>query len=150
MRAALAVIGVIIILVLFGTMMVGIKSAQTLDRDDNFAAVTTGPGVTTANVVLVTDPFDNSILNIDSIISDNTLDAPLPDSYVPASNTLTVRGLKDSDTRALIVTYSYGSLTGSAAPTGQFLKMIPIFVAIAALLIIVGAGIAIFINKNAG
>lgn len=150
MRAALAVIGVIIILVLFGTMMLGIKTAQTTERDDSFAAVVTGGGVTTANVVLVTDPYENDILNIASIVSDNPLDAPLPDTYVPASNTLTVRGLNAADTRGLVITYSYAALTGAAASTGSFLNMIPIFVAIAALLIIVGAGIFVFAHKGAG
>lgn len=150
MRAALAVIGAIIILVLFGTMMVGIKSAQTSERSDVFNAVTTGAGATTANVVLVADPFENDKLNVSSIISSNALDAPLPDSYVSASNTLTVRGLKDGDTRNLTVTYLYGSLTGKAAPTGQFLGMIPLFVGIAIVVIIIGAGIFVFAHKGAG
>lgn len=150
MRAALAVIGVIIILVLFGTMLTGIRTAQTDERDDPFNAVLTAPGVTTAPVVLVTDIYDSSILNVTSIISDNNLDAPLPDGYVPATNTLTVRGLAANDTRNLIVTYQFGALTGDAASTGSFLGMIPIFVAIAAVVILVGAGIFVFAHKGAG
>jgi hypothetical protein len=148
MRAALAVIGVIIILVLFGSMMAGIKSAQTDERDDAFNAVTTGPGVTTADVVLVTDIYDNDILNVSSIVSDNIADAPLANAYTPASNTLEIRGLADTDTRNLIVTYAYGTLTGAASSTSSFLNMIPIFIAISAVVIIVGAGIFVFAHKG--
>lgn len=148
MRAALAVIGVIIILILFGTMMFGINQAQTDERVDAFAAVATGPGVTTAPVILVTDPYDNSLLSVESIVSTNALDAPLPDTYVAGTNTLTVRGLAANDTRTLTVTYVYGALVGQAASTGTFLGMIPIFVAIAAVLIIVGAGIAVFAKRG--
>lgn len=148
MKAALAVIGVIIILILFGTMIVGINQAQTDERLDGFVGVTTGVGVTEADVVLVADPFNNDILNISAIVSTNPLDAPLPDSYVGATNTLTVRGLNANDTRTLNVTYAYGSLTGNAAAVGSFLDMIPIFVSIAAVLIIVGAAIAVFVTKH--
>lgn len=148
MKAALAVIGVIIILVLFGTMMVGINQAKKDERVDAFAAVVTGGGVNEADVVLVADIFDNNILSVTSILSDNILDAPLPDTYVAASNTLTVRGLAASQTRGLTVTYDYGALSGDAESTGTFLDMIPIFIAIAAVLIIVGAGIAVFTRRG--
>jgi hypothetical protein len=150
MRAALAVIGVIIILVLFGTMMAGIQTAQTDERTDTFLAVTTGGGITTAPVVLVTDIYDNNILNVTSITSDNVLDAPLADSYNSANNTLTVRGLNASDTRGLTVIYEYSALTGSAESAGTFLNLIPILVGVACLVILVGAGIFVFAHKGGG
>jgi hypothetical protein len=145
MKAALAIIGVVIILILFGTMMSGINDAQTLERTDTFVGVVTGGGITEADVVLVADPFNNSILSVTSLTSNEVLDGPLPDSYVTGTNTLTVRGLNASDTRTLTVVYDYGSLTGSV---GTFLGMIPIFVAIAAVLIIIGAGIAVFASRR--
>jgi hypothetical protein len=145
MRAALAVIGVIIILILFGTMMGGITAAQTAERVDAFAAVTTGGGIVEADVVLVADPFNGALT---SIVSTEVLDAPLPDAYVAGANTLTVRGLNPSDTRTLTVTYLYGALTGTAASTGTFLGLIPIFIAIAALLILIGAGFAVYSSRG--
>jgi hypothetical protein len=148
MRAALAVIGVIIILILFGTMMGGITAAQTAERTDTFAAVATGGGVVEADVVLVADPFNSALTSVTSITSNEVLDAPLPDAYVAGTNTLTVRGLNPSDTRTLTVTYLYGALTGTAASTGTFLGLVPIFVAIAALLILIGAGFAVYSSRG--
>lgn len=148
MRAALAVIGVIIILTLFGTMMYGINQAQTDQRVDAFVAVATGGGITEAPVVLVADPFGNALTSVTEIVSNNALDAPLPDAYVAGTNTLTVRGLNAADTRTLTVTYMYGALVGQAAVTGEFLGLVPVFVAIAALLILVGAGIAVYSNRG--
>lgn len=148
MKAAFTIVGVVIILILFGTMMAGIKNAQTDERIDAFAAVTTGVGVTEADVVLVTDIYDNSILNVSGIVSSNALDAPLPDSFTPVSNTLTIRGLNANDTRSLEVVYLYAALTGDAAPAGTFLGMVPIFVGIAIVVIIVGAGIAVWTSRR--
>lgn len=150
MRAALAVIGVIVILVLFGTMMVGINNAQTDERTDTFAAVTTGGGISTASVVLVGDLYSDNILNVVSISSSNALDAPLPNGYTSASNTLAVRGLNASDTRTLTVVYKYGALVGEAAAAGTFLNMVPLLVGVSILVILVGAGIAVFAANRSG
>ena len=148
MKAALAIIGVIIILLLFGTMIGGINQAQTDERVDAFAAIVTAPDIVIADVVLVADPFNNNILNISSIVSSNALDAPLPDTYVAATNTLTVRGLAADDTRTLTATYDYGALIGQAAAMGSFLDMLPFLIAIAVVLIVVGAGIAVFTRSR--
>lgn len=148
MKIAFAIIGVIVILILFGTMMTGINTAKTDERTDIFAAVVTGVGETEADVVLVTDIYDDNILNVVQILSDNEDDAPLPDSYLPGSNTLTVRGLNANDTRDLEVTYQYDALTGEAEPTARFLDMLPIFVGIGALMIVVGGIVAVFINRR--
>jgi hypothetical protein len=146
MKAALAVIGVIIILLLFGTMIVGINSAQTTERTDTFVAPT-AVATTEADVVLVADPWNNDILNISEITSSLATDAPLPDSYVGSTNTLTVRGLTEDTTRTLTIVYVYGSLSGTPAATGDFLDMIPVFVAIAAVLIIIAAIWASYKNR---
>lgn len=150
MKAVLAIIGVIIIIVLFGTMLAGIHSAKTDERTDAFAAVVTGGGVTEADVVLVTDIYDGDILNVISITSDNVLDAPLPDSFVGATNTLTIRGLAAADTRDLVVIYEYDALAGQGDTTGTFLDMLPIFIAIATAVIIVGAIVLVFVNRRSG
>jgi hypothetical protein len=147
MKSVMAIIGVIIILALFGTMMMGLNAAKTDERTDTFAAVATGMAATTADVVLVTDIFNNSLLSVVSITSDNVGDAPLPDVYTAGSNTLTVRGLKANDTRALTVVYDYDALTGESAPASTVLNIVPIIIVIALLLIIVGAAIAAFARR---
>lgn len=148
MKAAFTIVGVIIVLVLFGTMMSGIRSAQTDERIDAFAGVTTGGGIVETDVVLVTDIYDNNILNVVGIISDNPLDAPLPDSYAPLTDTLTIRGLAASDTRDLEVTYQYDVLTGDSAPAGIFLGMTPIFIGIAIIVIIIGSMVAVWASRH--
>jgi hypothetical protein len=150
MKIALSVIGVVMVLSLFGVMMMGVRDAQTNEREDSFAAVTTGVGENTADVILVTDIYNDDLLSVISIESDNGSDAPLPDAFVPSTNTLTVRGLNASDTRTLTVTYEYAALTGPSESAGSFLDYVPLFVAIAAILIVVGGIIAVFVTRRGG
>lgn len=146
MKVVLTIIGVVIVLLLFGTMMVGIKDAKTDLRTDSFA-VTTGALETEADVVLVADLYDNSILEVTAITSDELTDNPLPDSYVSNTKALTVRGLAADDSRTLAVTYRYDALTGDSAPTGSFLGFLPIFVIIVCVLLLVGGMIAAFSKR---
>lgn len=148
MKAVFAIVGVVVVLILLGTVMVGIKKAQTTERTDSFATVTTGGGDFTAPVVLVADLFDHDILNVTSISSDNVADAPLPYTYTPGTKTLVVRGLAASDTRNITVTYDYGSMTGQFSSASTFLKLIPLFIGIALLLIVVGVGVAAIKGRN--
>jgi hypothetical protein len=146
MKVVLTIIGVILVLLMFGLMMGGIKDAQTDSRTDTFS-VTTAPAETTADVVLVADLYNDSILEITGLTSDVSTDNALQDSYVSATRTLTVRGLDDDETRTLTVTYRYDALTGDSASTGSFLGFIPIFVIIAVVLILVGGMIAVFSRR---
>lgn len=139
MKVALTVIGVIIVLAMFGTMLGGINAAETDERTDVFAAVVTGLGETTADVILVADIFDNNILNVTSITSDNVLDAPLPDTYVEGTNTLTVRGLNANDTRGLTIVYEYDALDDQAV--GTLFGLLPLLVVVAVIMILIGVGI---------
>ncbi len=147
MKVVLTIIGVILVLLLFGTMLGGITDARTDERTDTFVAVVTGVGETDADVELVAELYDEDILNVVSITSDNALDGPLPDAYVAVGNTLTVRGLAASDTRTITVEYRYDALTGDAAPAGTFMSLIPLFIGIAIILIIVAAMVAAFRNR---
>lgn len=147
MKVAMTIIGVIVIILLFGTMMSGLSEARTDERTDAFAGVTTGVGVVEADVVLVAELYSDDILQVVSITSDNGSDAPLPDSYTPATNTLTVRGLAASDTRGLSVVYKYDALTGDSAPAGRFMGFLPFFIVIAVVLILVGVMVAAFKNR---
>lgn len=144
MKAVFAVLGVILILGMFGVAMTGIDDARTSERTDAFAAVVTGGGITTADVELVADPYDDDILQVESITSDNVLDAPLPDAYVTATNLLTVRGLAAADTRTLTVVYNYGTQDRSV---NTFLGMVPLLIGAAILMILVGAGWAAFSHR---
>lgn len=144
MKVAMTVIGVIICLLLFGTMIGGITDAQTDERTDTFIS-TTGIGETTDDVVLVSDIFDDNLNNVVSITSNNSDDAPLPDTWVGASNTLTVRGLNADDTRTLTIIYKYDNLDNE--PVQTFFWLIPLLVAVALVLVLVAVGIAAIKNR---
>ena len=71
--------------------------------------VVTGVGETEADVVLSQELFGDHTSNV-TITSDNEGDAPIPDTYISASQTLTVSGLNASDTRTLTITYKIDAL----------------------------------------
>ena len=75
------------------------------------AAVTTGAAELTADVVLDEELWKDRTTAVTSITSDNGSDTPVADSYVAATQTLTVSGLVESDTRELTITYEYDALT---------------------------------------
>jgi len=147
MKVVLGIIGVIFVIMLLGTMMGGIKSAQTDERTDSFV-VATGGAETTGDVVLVADLYADNILEVTRITSTVNTDNPLADTYVSNTNTLTVRGLTADETRTLAVTYRYDALTGDSAPAGTFLGLTPIFVIIACVAIVVGGIVAAFAMKH--
>lgn len=147
MKVVMTVIGVIVILILFGTMLGGISEAETDLRTDSFAAVVTGGGITDADVVLVTDLYDNSILNVDSITSDLGTDVPLVNTYTAITNTLHIHGLTASETRTLTVIYKYDALTGDKEPVGTFLGFLPTLVIIAVVVIVIAVLVVAFKNR---
>ena len=147
MKTILLVIGVIVVILMFSTLMGGIKTAQTDERTDTFAAVTTGGGIVEADVVLVADIYGNDILNVVSITSDLNTDAPLPDTYVAGTNILTVRGLTASQTRTLTVVYQYSALTGDAESAGTFLGFTPLLIGISIVVIIIAGLVMAFKNR---
>ena len=69
----------------------------------------TAPGVTTADVVLTEELFNEATANI-VISSNNPDDAPLPFEFVGVTNTLTVSGLAADDTRTLTIVYKISAL----------------------------------------
>jgi hypothetical protein len=69
------------------------------------AEVITGGGVTQANVVLLYPLLDDDVDNVKSITSTEPTDAPVADSYVPGTQTLTITGLAPSKTRTLTIVY---------------------------------------------
>ena len=147
MKVVMTIVGVILVLLLFSTMLGGIEAAQTDVRTDTFGAVVTAPAATTAPVVLVADLYDGSVLKVDSVTSDLGTDVPLVDSYVAATKTLTVRGLTADASRTLTVVYKYGALTGDSAAAGTFMDFLPLFIIIALVVIVVACMIAAFAHR---
>lgn len=147
MKVALTIIGVIVVLMMFSTLLGGIDTAQTDERTDNFGAVVTGGGITTADVVLVTNLYDGDVLNVVSVTSDLGTDVPLAFSYTALTRTLTINGLTAAQTRTLTVIYKYDALTGDNAAVGSFFGFLPFLIAVALVVIVVAAVMMAFKNR---
>ena len=107
----IALFGVILLFNFFPTVTDSTHDLQ-VDADVQIeAAVTTGAAELTADVVLDEELWKSRTTSVTSITSDNGGDTPVADSYVEATQTLTVSGLVESDTRELTITYEYDALT---------------------------------------
>jgi len=146
MKMAFSIIGAILVMVLFGTMMAGMKEAQTDEQEDDFGAVVTAPAATTADVVLTAPLYGNELTNVVEITSDLGTDVPLATDYTALTRTLEVSGLDDDETRTLTVTYLYGTLDDYAG-VNSFFGLIPLLVGVVIVIIIVAAMVGAFRNR---
>lgn len=81
-------------------------------REDSFT-VSTGAGVTSANVTLFDEVYDDDTSTI-SIVSDDVDDTPLYSSYNSTTRQLTFSGLAASTDRTVTVTYDADALQGAS------------------------------------
>ena len=94
-------------------MLAGMLAAGNEFRSLEYTApyiVTTGGGVTTADISLSQELFSDATANA-IITSNDTDDAPIPFAYVHATKVLTVSGLAASTTRNLSIVYRIDALT---------------------------------------
>jgi hypothetical protein len=102
------VIGVFAIFLLLGAFASpisdGIKGWRTNNTTQSFT-VTTGGGVTTANVTLAYDLYQASLPEIIALTSNNVSDTPVASSYTESTKVLDITGLAASTTRNLTVNY---------------------------------------------
>jgi uncharacterized membrane protein len=147
MKIVMTIIGVILVILMFPLFILGNHAAQTTQRTDNYGAVTTGGGITTTTLTLVTDLYENNPLNVVSITSSLNTDVPIVGAYTAISHELVVNGLTASETRTLTVTYEYAALTGTSAAAGTFFGFMPLLVVIAIVVIVIAALVAAFKNR---
>jgi len=100
----------------------GIKTWRTEDTTQSFA-VTTGAGVTTANVTLSSDLFQDNVAEVISV-SSNISETPAATSYVTATNYLLISALAASQTRTLTVNYYADTDNTVMAAMGPFLGVL--------------------------
>lgn len=106
------------------TMPSAIYDFRTDEVDETFA-VTTAAGVTTANVTLDNELWNDGVA-FASATSNSTGDSPTIDTYASATQVLTVGGLAANTTRTLTVTYDISGLDDYTAAEGAITK-IPVF-----------------------
>jgi len=81
-------------------------------REDNFT-VSTAAGVTSANVTLFDEVYDDDTSTI-SIVSNDADDAPLYTSYNATTRQMLFSGLAVSTDRTVTVTYDVDALSGNS------------------------------------
>jgi 1-aminocyclopropane-1-carboxylate deaminase/D-cysteine desulfhydrase-like pyridoxal-dependent ACC family enzyme len=102
-------IGILAIFLLLGAfsgaILDGIKGWRTEDTTQSYV-VATGAGVTTANVTLSLELYNDEVTEVISVTSNET-ETPIASSYDDATQKLLIAALNANDSRTLTVNY-YG------------------------------------------
>jgi hypothetical protein len=101
-------IGILCVFLLLGAFATpindGIKTWRTNDTSEDFE-VTTAAAVTSANVTLSYNLYQEALAEVQSISSNDTDDTPVAAAYTDATKYLLVSGLDGDTTRTLTVDY---------------------------------------------
>jgi len=104
-RVVIAILAIFLLLGAFATPINdGIKTWRTDDTSEDFE-VSTGSGVTSANVTLSYNLYQEALAEVQSITSNDTDDIPIASTYTDATKVLLITGLDDEETHALTVDY---------------------------------------------
>ena len=104
-RVVIAILAIFLLLGAFATPINdGIKTWRTDDTSEDFE-VSTGSGVTSANVTLSYNLYQEALAELQSITSNDTDDIPIANTYTDATKVLLITGLDDEETHALTVDY---------------------------------------------
>jgi len=119
-------IGMLCVFLLLGAFAVpisnGIKGWRTDDITEN-KLVTTGSGVTSANVVLSRDLYQANTGEVTSITS-TIEETPVASSYTEATKTLLVTELEQSQSRTLTIEYNSETEDTTMRVLGPFLSLL--------------------------
>jgi hypothetical protein len=119
-------VGILILFLFFtiGTTPVidGVHNWRTQQLTQAVVMTTSG-GQTTGNVTLNKDLFNGSTSEITSITSTYT-ETPVATSYVPATKTLTISAMVESQTRTLTIKYNANSDDPIMQGIGPFLTIL--------------------------
>lgn len=132
-----SIIMVAVMFIMFPIVMDASHDLQTDDFVQTEAAVVTGVGVTTADVVLDEDLWDDATTSVLSITSDEVTDVPVANTYTAGTNTLNITGLAADDSRTLVITYEYDGLTDYTG-MGALVAVAPLLLFIGVIGAVVG------------
>jgi hypothetical protein len=122
----------------------GIEDFRTDLRENEFF-YETGGGVTTANVTLLKELYEDDTSEV-AILSDDSDDIPVLVEYHTATRILDISGLAQSTNRTLTVSYDIDALEPSSG-IATFLGVIGTFWLICVIAFAPAAIVAIFTNK---
>ncbi len=103
-------LGACFILLLLPSVLPAMNQFRSTDFTEQHGTVTTAAGVTSANVTLSQDLFEDRTSEVSEITSTFVNDFPIASTYTTASNKLLVIGLAASENRTLTIKYKIGRL----------------------------------------
>ena len=145
MKSVGTLIGACLIILLLGAVLAGITSFRSAEYEEPHN-VTTAGGVTTANITITQDLFNDDTA-FATIASNDTDDAAVPSSYTTSTNTLSISGLAASTTRQLTVTYRYGQL-GDYWGADLGARVWPLMIVLGVIGVIVGAVVSAYKSRE--
>jgi hypothetical protein len=123
-RVLFVVLGVFLLLGAFSSSITdGIKGWRTDAKTEAFA-ITTGAGVTTANVTLNSDLFQDDYAEVTSVTSNVTGESPIASGYTAATNVLLIAALNPSTTHTVTVAYLADTESNVMGAVGPFLGIL--------------------------
>lgn len=128
----MAIVGIIIILILAGSVLPGVVDETASDSYSEPFSVTTGGGVTTTNETLSYASYYDDLTGI-SAASDNIADTPVVMTYDSTTDEVGIAGLQASDSRILTVTYLREAGTQFYG-FGSFMRLLPFLVIVGGLI----------------
>ena len=138
MKAAATFLLVGMVIFFTGGMMWALGQFRGADFQEPHIIATSGS--TTAIIVLANTVLDDSTVNI-KLVSNNVGDAPVPFTYTSISRQLTINGLKDNDSRTIIIDYLVPRLPDFV---DLFAKFFPAFLILGCIVAIVAACVLAF------
>lgn len=133
MKSVMILIGVVVVIMMLGAMMLALNTfrAEAITAPYN---VTTDGSTTQATVTLANPVLDDNKINI-TVTSSDQDDAPIPFTYVAATDSLTITGLAISTTRTLTVVYDTPAQDGVVDILARYF---PVFLVLGIIAIVAG------------
>ena len=136
MKSALSIIAACLVILLLPATLYAINDFRMTDYEEGHN-ITTEAAETTASVQLSQKLF-NDDTSLVSASSNCTQDAPIPSSFVPATDILTITGLAEDTSRLLTLTYKIDALEDYMG-AGIGARVWPIFLVLGVIGLVVSA-----------
>lgn len=103
MKSLIIIFGALLMIICLPAFFISTHNARVQDYTQTFAGVDTAAGVNSANITLSSAIYDNNVLSISSVTSNNSNDSPSAANWTTTSRLLRVSGLDDDSERTLTV-----------------------------------------------
>lgn len=127
MRSLLYVFGAMLLILIMPLLFVSIQDARTDTYTQQFGDISTAANVTTANLTLATEVWEDAVSSITGITSSISTETASADAYNTSGRLLTVGGLASAASRNLTVEYLYQASTVSDLQTTEYLFTVVIW-----------------------